>query len=85
KTHFHGDAVGKVKVPQGSQLSLYYSFDPVYGCSLLQDVNASGLHSLSFLGSDVGDAELVHVGRLSGLKELDVSCTQVGDEGLTHL
>src|SRR5690242_12841483 len=76
KTQFHGDALGPVKVPQGSHLSLYFSFDPVYGCALLSDVKADGLHSLSFLGSDVRDDELVHVGRLSGLKELDISCTQ---------
>jgi Leucine-rich repeat (LRR) protein len=85
KTQFHGDAKGKVEVPAGQQLSLYYSYDPAYGCSLLHDVNASSLHSISFLGSEIADGELAHVGRLTGLRELDISCTHVGDEGVAHL
>jgi len=85
KTHAHGEALGAVQVPAGKQLQLYYSYDPVYGCSLLQDLHPSELYSISFLGSEVTDSELQHVGRLTGLKELDISCTQIGDEGIKNL
>jgi len=85
KTHPHGDAQGTVEVPAGKQLALYYNFDPAYGCSLLKDLNPNGLFSVSFLGSEISDNDLAHVGRLTGLKELDVSCTQIGDSGMPYL
>ncbi len=53
KTHAHGDAFGTVEIPAGKLLSLYYSFDPAYGCSLLHDINPHALHSISFLGSEI--------------------------------
>ncbi len=85
QSRFHCEAVGPVEVPAGAKLSLYYSFDPIYGCVHLADLPAHALHSISFLGSDITDGELQHVGKLTGLKDLDVSCTQVTDVGLSHI
>jgi hypothetical protein len=85
KTQFHSEALGTVEVPAGAKLSLYFSFDPIYGCIHLADVPPYALNSISFLGSDITDGELQHVGKLIGLKELDVSCTQVSDVGLSHI
>lgn len=87
KTQFHGDALGTVKVPSGKFLALYYSFDPsgIYGCSLLSNLKPDALYSISFLGTEITDSELVHVGKLTGLRELDVSCSHIGDEGVALL
>jgi Leucine Rich repeat len=85
KAKFLCEAVGSITVAEGTKLALYYSFDPTYGCSSLGEVKPDVLHSISFLGSDISDNELVHVGKLTGLREIDVSCTQIGDAGLSHL
>jgi hypothetical protein len=85
KAKYHAEATGSVTVPSEAKLALYYNYEPTAGCSRLSEIKPDVLHGISFLGSEVSDAELVHVGKLTGLKEIDVSCTQIGDAGLSHL
>ena len=82
---FLGEAIGPVKVPDGAKLALYFSFDELLGCQPLTRVQSDLLHSVSFLGAEITDEDLEHVGRLTHLRQLDVSCTDVGDIGLHFL
>ncbi|MFA7341006.1 MAG: hypothetical protein WC028_29750 [Candidatus Obscuribacterales bacterium] len=85
KSEFLGEATGLVEVPSGRHLALYYSFDPTYGLSPLKEMPPDALSSISFLGSDIRDEELAAIGRLVGLKEIDISCTVIGDCGVAYL
>jgi Leucine-rich repeat (LRR) protein len=85
KSEFLGEATGLIEVPPGKSLSLYYSFDPTYGLSPLSQVSPEALASVSFLGSDITDEELCGIGRLVGLREIDISCTAIGDYGVAYL
>ncbi|MFA6207891.1 MAG: hypothetical protein WCT03_19335 [Candidatus Obscuribacterales bacterium] len=85
RSEFLGNATGLVNVPAGKCLSLYYSFDPTYGLSPLLELAADALSSISFLGSDITDDELTSIGRLGGIREIDISCTAIGDAGLSYL
>ncbi|CAN5212285.1 hypothetical protein BH11CYA1_BH11CYA1_35540 [soil metagenome] len=82
---FFGEATGLVTVPAGKFLSLYYSFDPTYGLRPLLELPADALLSISFLGSDITDDELLAIGRLVEIREIDISCTAIGDTGVACL
>jgi len=85
RTDYLCDATGAITVPADKALALYYSFDPVDGLGPLTNLEPSDLFSISFLGSDVSDQELEHLARLTGLSELDISCTAIGDDGIGNL
>lgn len=80
-----GEATGVVEVPAGRQLALYYSFDPAFGLAPLARLAADDLQCISFLGSDIRDSELSAISGLTGLREIDLSCTAVGNGGVKFL
>lgn len=85
RNQFVCEAQGEVQVPQGRQVSLYYSFDQSIGLNPLSGLKPDDIYAISLLGSDVGDREMPVLAHLTGLKELDISCTSVGDEGARSL
>jgi hypothetical protein len=85
RTDFLCDATGSISVPAGKDLALYYSFNPMDGLGPLTNLEPNDLFSISFLGSDVTNQEMEHLKRLTGLAELDISCTAISDEGISNL
>lgn len=85
RSEFLCEAKGLVCVPANRLVSLSYSFDPNFGLSALRLLKADDLTGLSFLGSDLRDDELLCLTTLTGLKELELSCTTISDQGLKHL
>ncbi|HMY01900.1 MAG TPA: hypothetical protein PKA48_01045, partial [Candidatus Obscuribacter sp.] len=85
RSEFLCEAKGLVCVPANRSVSLSYSFDPTFGLAALRTLKGDDLAGLSFLGSDLRDDELLNLSALTGLKELELSCTSIGDQGLAHL
>ncbi|PWT95998.1 MAG: hypothetical protein C5B53_10510 [Candidatus Melainabacteria bacterium] len=85
KAKFLGQALGEVHVPDKSKVFLYYDYDQVYGCSRLARIASDALYGLSFLGTEITDADLQFLNHFDALEELDVSCTSLGDDCLKHL
>ncbi|MBK9772895.1 MAG: hypothetical protein IPP57_19095 [Candidatus Obscuribacter sp.] len=85
RAEFLCDAKGRVVIPSQRNLSLNFSFDPAFGLSALSELSPDDLYCISFLGSEITDDELFYLTTLSGLRELDLSCTHISDTGLTHL
>lgn len=85
KAKFLGQALGEVHVPDNSKVFLYYDYDQVYGCSRLARIATDAIYGLSFLGTEITDADLQFLKHFDALEELDVSCTSLGDECLKHL
>lgn len=80
-----GDAKGTVEIPAGKEVQLSVDPGQVHQLKSLRRLGANDLQSLSLKTCAVGDADMNHIGHLTGLFELDISNTQVGPDGFGNL
>lgn len=78
-----GEAAGEVAVPAGKALRLDVREGETASLDLLGGLGADDLQACFLYG--VGDADLTHLLRLSGIEELYLSGDGVTGEGLVHL
>ena len=80
-----GDARGVVTVPAGKELRLNVSPQASTDLSPLARLQSDDLQYLQLSGTRVGNADLIHVQRLIGLRVLWLYDTRVSDAGLVYL
>jgi hypothetical protein len=78
------DARGTIAVPVAKELQLQVSEEAASDLSALAALEADDLQELN-LGSQVGDAGLLNIRELIGLKRLVLEGTRISDAGLPHL
>ncbi len=80
-----GEARGSVLVPAGKELRLNVSLQASTDLSPFAELQADDLQYLQLSSTRVGDADLVHLQGLTGLRVLWLYDTRVSDAGLVHL
>ncbi|MBX7259435.1 MAG: hypothetical protein K1Y02_23955 [Candidatus Hydrogenedentes bacterium] len=80
-----GQAKGEVTVPPGKELRLQVMPDDVLDLSPLARLGAHDLQAIYLGNTAAGDADLVHLKRLTGLRHLNVAETNVTGAGLAAL
>src|SRR5262249_40222114 len=68
-----------------ANLGLLLSDSAGFDLRCLAGLNSDDLQALWLPGINVGDSGLSHIGRLTGLQELDLSHCGITDAGLVHL
>ncbi len=79
------DARGPIAVDGASYIALAYRAGDVADLALLASLEATDLQVLSCALCTVRDVDLVHLGRLTGLEEIDLTDTMIVGPGLWHL
>lgn len=80
-----GDARGVVVVPAGKELRLNVSPQASTDLSPLARLQPNDLQYLQLSGTRVGNTDLIHLQRLTGLRVLWLYDTRVSDAGLVYL
>lgn len=80
-----GPARGQVTVPPKSELMLVVSRNCANDLSALDKLGADDVQSIHMRQAAIGDEQLKHVARLTGLRTLDLRDTKITDAGLVHL
>lgn len=80
-----GQARGRYTVDQEWQLKLIVHHDAISDLSPLAGIAPDALVSVVLIGTEVDDGQLCHIGRLTGLRELDLTNTPVSDRGMACL
>lgn len=80
-----GDARGDVRVAKDADVRLDVSSFAAKDLSPLGRLAPGDLQSLILRGTQVNDDQLKHVGRLTGLRHVDLTMAPVTDAGIKHL
>jgi hypothetical protein len=80
------EASGTVELPDGEEIQLQISANAQFDPSILSFIPPDALSILGWVStSKVTDSALEHIGRLKGLKVLELWETSIGDKGIAHL
>lgn len=80
-----GEARGSVSIPADSEVRLDVGTAAALDLSCLATLNPDDLYGLNLRNTNVNDDSLAHVGRLTGLRNLDLDGTRITDVGTRHL
>ncbi len=79
------EARGNVAVPLGKKLKLKVSGKGSGSLAALAELHSDDLHTLDLSRSEISDISLTHLHSLKGLKVLELTATNISDEGAMHL
>ena len=80
------EAQGEISIPEGNYIELYITWDYPYCLSPLSQLKPNDLDRLSINHSQVNDFELIHVSRLTKLRELALTCCyEITESGILKL
>jgi DnaJ-domain-containing protein 1 len=74
-----------VRGTDGTGVRVNLTVDTARDLTPLRNLAPDGICGLHAGGADIDDAQLVHIGELTGLQLLDLSNTAITDAGLLHL
>jgi DnaJ-domain-containing protein 1 len=83
--HYWMGTSGVVKSADGHGMRVNLVVDTARDLTSLRSFAPDGVSALHCGGSAIDDAQLVHIGELTGLQLLDLSHTRITDTGLLHL
>ncbi|MCH7780183.1 MAG: hypothetical protein IH848_04995, partial [Acidobacteria bacterium] len=80
-----GVARGDVRVPANADVRLDITRDSSTNLSFLDKLSPDAIQTMLLTNTRVDDSGLEHIGRLTGLKYLDLTYTKITDRGIQHL
>ena len=80
-----GQAQGTVEVAAGVAVRLVVDPDAARDLSALARIEPDALHTIELVGDEVDDEDMLYVGRLTGLRGINLSYTKVTNAGLENL